>query len=402
MVPTGHGLASSGSEPAPSGSRTVLLGHGPVPSGNGSAPSGSAPAPSGSGSVLLGHGLVPSGTSTTPSGRPVVLSGTGVVLVATSTSAAGSETTSVPKKKGKKTHLLSTVPLPPFMYDDDDVEVVPLTKNVKKYRESHPIPPGCLVSTIYDTIIDIKRPTKPHPDLTPFEKQRHDLFSPRCPTMTSAGYMELMAIKCREFFADEEFVAVGLSPSQRRLPLPPPSSSSSGSGCSGDRSDSEGQSSGGGLQYEMDSDEDDDDDEDDEDEEGQGQGQRDVIELSSDAGQHGDQMEVDEGQAQIDKSFPPFFMILIVHGHVQAQFTAEGQAQEPDPSDDESVFLADLLRWADEQTETQAAAQLVYAYQHLRVEQVKSADSLQRLTDMRDFNALGVDSVAHVLERYKM
>ncbi|KAI0955173.1 hypothetical protein AcW1_006838 [Taiwanofungus camphoratus] len=155
-------------------------------------------------------------------------------------------------------------------------------------------------------------------------------------------------------------------------------------------------SSGEGLQYETDSDEDDDDDdeeeeeeeeeeedkeEEEEDEEGQGQG--DVIELSSDAGQHADQMEVDEGQAQ-------------------AQFSAGGQAQGPDPSDNKSVFSADLLRWADKHTETQAAAQLVYAYQHLRVEQVKSADSLQRLTDMRDFNALGVDSVAHVLERYKM
>ncbi|KAI0915299.1 hypothetical protein AcV5_005462 [Taiwanofungus camphoratus] len=276
------------------------------------------------------------------------------------------------------------------MYDDD-VEVVPLTENVKKYCESRPIPSGCLVSTIYGTIIDIKRPTKPHPDLTPFEKRRHDLFGPRRPTMTSTGYREMMAIRRREFFVDEEFVAVGLSPSQRRLPLPPPSSSSSGSGSSGDGSGSEGQSSRGGLQYETDSDEDDDDDDDEgggggggrreeekEDEEGQGQG--DVIELSSDAGQHADQMEVDEGQAQV----------------------AGGQAQGPDPSDDESVFSADLLRWADEHTETQAAAQLVYAYQHLRVEQVKSADSLQRLTDMRDFNALGVDSVAHVLERYKM
>ncbi|KAI0954319.1 hypothetical protein AcV7_007584 [Taiwanofungus camphoratus] len=321
---------------------------------------------------------------------------------------SGSGTTPVlKKKKGKKTHLLSTFPLPPFMHDND-VEVTPLTENVKKYHESHLIPPGCLMSTIYGTIIDIKRPTKPHPDLTPFEKWRHDLFSLRHPTMTSTGYMELMTIKHREFFADEEFVAVGLSPSQRRLPLPPPSSSSSSSGSSEDSVAAalaahfrmlplacaaydipehiERQSSEGGLQYETDSDEDDDDDEEDEDEEdeeGQEQGQGDVIELSSDAGQHGDQMEVDEGQAQ-------------------AQFSAGGQAQGPDPSDNESVFSADLLRWADEHTETQAAAQLVYAYQHLRVEQVKSADSLQRLTDMRDFNALEMDSVAHVLDRYKM
>ncbi|KAI0944575.1 hypothetical protein AcW1_002250 [Taiwanofungus camphoratus] len=226
---------------------------------------------------------------------------------ATNTSAAGSGTTPVLKKKGKKTHLLSTVSLPPFMYDND-VEVIPLTENVKKYHESHPIPSGCLMSTIYGTIIDIKRPIKPHPDLTPFEKRRHDLFGPRRLTMTSTGYREMMAIRCREFFADEEFMAVGLSPSQRRLPLPPSSSSFSDSGSSGDGSGSKGQSSGGGLQYETDSDEDDDDDDDDdeeeeeeeEDEEGQGQGQGDVIELSSDAGQHADQIEVDEGQAQSD------------------------------------------------------------------------------------------------------
>ncbi|KAI0915883.1 hypothetical protein AcV5_003366 [Taiwanofungus camphoratus] len=250
------------------------------------------------------------------SDHPVVPSEAGTAPMAISTSTAESGTTLVPKKKkGKKTCLLSTVPLPLFMYDDD-VEVISLTENVKKYRESHPIPSGCLVSTIYGTIIDIKRPAKPHPDLTPFEKRRHDLFSPR----------------------------LGLSSSQRRLPLPPPSSSSSGSGSSGDGSGSEGQSSGGGLQYETDSDEDDDDDDEEEekeekeeDEEGQGQG--DVIELSSDAGQHADQMEVDEGQAQ-------------------AQFSAGGQAQGPDPSDDESVFSADLLRWADEHTESQAAAQL--------------------------------------------
>ncbi|KAI0919333.1 hypothetical protein AcV5_002281 [Taiwanofungus camphoratus] len=368
MVPLGCGSVPSGPTTAPSDPSTAPSGRGSassgpsmVPLGHGSAPSGRGSVPSGHGSVLSGRGTAPSGPSTAPSGLSVVPSGAGAAPAATSTSAAGSGTTPVPKKKGKKTHLLSTVPLPPFMYDND-VEVVPLTENVKKYHESHPIPSGCLVSTIYGTIINIKRPTKPHPDLTPFEKRRHNLFGPRRPTMTSTGYREMMAIRCWEFFVDEEFVAVGLSPSQRRLPLLPPSSSSS------------------------DSDEDDDDEEEEEEEEEEdekGQGQGDVIELSSDAGQHADQMEVDEGQAQ-------------------AQFSAGGQAQGPDPSDDESVFSADLLRWADEHTETQAAAQLVYAYQHLRVEQVKSADSLQRLTDMRDFNALGVDSVAHVLEKYKM
>ncbi|KAI0937806.1 hypothetical protein AcW1_003868 [Taiwanofungus camphoratus] len=122
--------------------------------------------------------------------------------------------------------------------------------------------------------------------------------------MTSTGYREMMAIRCQEFFANEEFVEVGLSPSQRRFPLPPSSSSSSGSGSFGDGSGSEGQSSGGGLQYETDSDEDNnDDDEEEEEEDEEGQGQGDVIKLSSDAGQHADQMEVDEGQAQIGTIF---------------------------------------------------------------------------------------------------
>ncbi|KAI0929973.1 hypothetical protein AcV5_006801 [Taiwanofungus camphoratus] len=79
--------------------------------------------------------------------------------------------------------------------------------------------------------------------------------------------------------------------------------------------------------------------------EGEEQGQEDVIELSSDdhPQQWAEQMEIDEG-------------------HGQADFTAqaaEGQGEGADPSDDESVFSADLLRWADEQTETQAAAQFV-------------------------------------------
>ncbi|KAI0920054.1 hypothetical protein AcV7_006055 [Taiwanofungus camphoratus] len=299
LAPSDHGMAPSGSSMVPSDHGLAPLGHGPALSGRGPAPSGRGPAPSDTSTAPSDHGPAPSGPSTVSGaigGRRSV--------AAASTSAAGSGTTLVLKKKGKKTHLLSIVPLPPFIYDDD-VEVIPLTDNVKKYCESHPIPFGCLVSTIYGTIIDIKRPTKPHPDLTPFEKQRHNLFGPRCPTMTSTGYREMMAIRRQEFFADEEFVAVGLSPNQRRLPLSPPSFSSSGSGSSGDGSGSEGQSSGGGLQYETDNDENDDDDdekeeeEEEEDEEGQEQG--DVIELSSDAGQHADQMEVDEGQAQGDK-----------------------------------------------------------------------------------------------------
>ncbi|KAI0917816.1 hypothetical protein AcV5_002668 [Taiwanofungus camphoratus] len=211
--------------------------------------------------------------------------------------------------------------------------------------------------------------------------------------MVASGGKGDMAARRREFLADEEFVAAGLHPIDRRphQSVPPSSSSdgeSSGDG-SGSGSGSQGDSGGG--------DEKDDSDEDEqkqEQEQGEGQGeggeqgQGDVIELSSDdhPWQRAEQMEMDEG-------------------HGQADFTAqaaEGQGEGADPSDDESVFSADLLRWADEHTETQTAAQLVYAYQHLRVEQVKSADSLQRLTDMRDFNVLEVDSVAHVLERYKM
>ncbi|KAI0916635.1 hypothetical protein AcV5_003068 [Taiwanofungus camphoratus] len=223
--------------------------------------------------------------------------------------------------------------------------------------------------------------------------------------MVAPGGKGDMAVRRREFLTDEEFVAVGMHPIDRRPHRSAPPSSSSDGGSSGDGSGSgsgsQGDSRGGDKKDDSDEDEDEEEEEEEEKEgEGQGeggeqgqregeeQGQEDVIEFSSDdhPQQWAEQMEIDEG-------------------HGQADFTAqaaEGQGEGADPSDDESVFSADLLRWADEHTETQAAAQLVYAYQHLRVEQVKSADSLQRLTDMRDFNALEVDFVAHVLERYKM